>query len=76
MLIAVFSRRASATGTCQRHTIGADLAVADFKRAEISTLVARGIFISHDYGVLIHAFPKLSAIAIAFRIAMDLLIVS
>jgi hypothetical protein len=65
-----------ATATRQRHAGGAELATGNFHRAELPALLAFGIFGGGDFRFLIHALEKLSAIAMALRIAMDLLIVS
>jgi hypothetical protein len=65
-----------ATATRQRHAGGAELATGNFHRAELPALLAFGIFGGGDFRFLIHALEKLSAIAMALRIAMDLLMVS
>ncbi len=51
-------------------------APANFQRAKIPTFIASDIFVSHTCKVLIHVFPKFSAIATALRMALDLFTVS
>jgi hypothetical protein len=65
-----------ATATRQRHAAGAKLTTGNFHRAELPARIALIGFDSGDFRFLIHALEKLSAIAMALRIAMDLLIVS
>ena len=71
-----FFRRTAATRACQCHAIRTHYTPANFQCVKISTLVARDISVRDNWKNLLHALLKFSAIAIAFRIAMDLLMVS
>ena len=67
---------AGATTTGERHAIGAEKFPGDFQHIKTAATLTHDILIRGNFGFQFHAFPKLSAIAIAFRIAMDLLMVS
>ena len=64
--------RAAAAG--QHHTIRAQQFSGKFQHVKTAAAFTRGIVFGLAFGR--HALGKLSAMAMAFRIAMDLLIVS
>ena len=63
-----------ATTTRQRHAVRAKEFPGDFQHVKIPAAFAGGIGVCLVFRI--HALPKLSAIAMDLRIAMDLLIVS
>ena len=65
-----------AAATSLRHTIRAKKFSGDFQNVKTAATLARAGFGGLGFRLRTHALAKLSAIAIAFRIAMDLLTVS
>jgi hypothetical protein len=70
-----FGAVAGTTATRERHAIRAKKFSGDFKNFKTAAAFA-GDVLDLLLGCRIHALPKLSAIAIALRMAMDLLTVS
>jgi len=67
-----------AAATCHGHTIGAEKLPGDFQCVKAAAAFTRGSLTNRLgwFGFHCGYFPKPSAIAMALRIAMDLLIVS